>query len=73
MITVGVVRFVPHHAQLARLAQGWQWVADLGDVHGEFCTLCWWCCGDCQYGRRTRDTRNMCAFVPSFSTKRGRQ
>ena len=50
MITVGVVRFVPHHAQLARLAQGWQWIADLGDVHGESCTLCWWCCGDCQDG-----------------------
>jgi ParB family chromosome partitioning protein len=44
----------------------------LGDVHGQFCTLCWWCCGDCQYGRRrTRDTRNMCAFVPSFSTSEG--
>ena len=50
MITVGVFRFVPHHALLARLAQGWQWIADLGDVHGEFCTLCWWCCGDCQDG-----------------------
>jgi hypothetical protein len=47
----GVFRNVPHHALLVRLVQeGWHWCADLGDVHGEFCTLCWWCCGDCQGG-----------------------
>ena len=31
----GVFRYVPHHALLARLAQGWRLIADLGPVHGE--------------------------------------
>jgi hypothetical protein len=32
----GVYRCIPHDDLLARLAQGWRWCADLGDVHGEW-------------------------------------
>lgn len=46
----GVFRYVGHADLPVRLAQGSRWVGDLGDVHGEFCTLCWWCCGACQDG-----------------------
>jgi hypothetical protein len=30
---------------LAALAAGWRYAADLGDQHGEWSTLMWWCCG----------------------------
>jgi hypothetical protein len=43
----GVYRYIPHDDLLVRLAQGWRWNADLGDVHGEWTSLMWWCCGDC--------------------------
>ena len=31
----GVYRYIRHDELLFRLHQGWKWVADLGDVHGE--------------------------------------
>ncbi len=46
-LLAGVFRFVPHRALLPRLAQGWRYAADLGEIHGEWSTLLWWCCGDC--------------------------
>jgi hypothetical protein len=67
----GIFRYVRHADLLVRLAQGWQWIADLGDVHGEFCTLCWWCCGDCQDGEvakiSTQDRR-----CPQYARLRAR-
>jgi hypothetical protein len=47
---IGIFRYVRHAELLIPLAQGWRWVADLGDVHGEWCSLMWWCCADCQDG-----------------------
>lgn len=46
----GVYRYVPHDDLLIRLAQGWRFVADLGEAHGEWSTLMWWCCGACLDG-----------------------
>ncbi len=46
----GVFRYVPHRHLLLRLAQGWRWCADLGPVHGEWCSLMWWCDGSCRDG-----------------------
>lgn len=46
-MTTGVYRYVPHSHLLRRLAQGWQWAADLGQTHGEWSCLMWFCCGDC--------------------------
>lgn len=47
LLLAGVFRFVPHRVLLPRLAQGWRYAADLGETHGEWSTLLWWCCGDC--------------------------
>jgi hypothetical protein len=46
----GIFRFVPHDALLRRLAQGWRYAADLGDTHGQWSVLMWWCCSDCAEG-----------------------
>jgi hypothetical protein len=46
----GILRYVPHADLLARLAQGWRYVADLGPIHGEWACLMWFCCGACQDG-----------------------
>jgi hypothetical protein len=46
----GVYRYVPHTMLLLRLAQGWQWRADLGDIHGQWSSLMWWCAGNCNEG-----------------------
>jgi hypothetical protein len=44
---IGVFRYVRHHDLVFRLAEGWKWCADLGDIHGEWSCLMWWCNGSC--------------------------
>ena len=44
---IGIFRYIPHDTLLVRLVQGWRYAADLGPVHGEWSSLCWWCCGAC--------------------------
>lgn len=43
----GVFRYVRHDALLGRLVQGWRYAGDLGETHGDWSSLMWWCCGDC--------------------------
>jgi len=49
-VKTGILLIMPHGDMLRRLAEGWQPVADLGHVHGEWSLLMWWCCGACLDG-----------------------
>ena len=46
----GIFRYVPHHSLLAYLSHGWRFVADLGETHGQWSSLLWWCSGTCRDG-----------------------
>lgn len=46
----GILRFVLHRDFTKRLAQGWQYAADLGPYTGQFSCLMWWCDGSCKDG-----------------------
>jgi hypothetical protein len=48
MPKTGIIRFVLHRDFTKLLAQGWQYVADLGDYSGQFSCLMWWCNGSCK-------------------------
>lgn len=46
----GIYRYIRHTDMLRYLATGWQWRADLGEHHGQWSSLMWFCCGACRDG-----------------------
>lgn len=48
MILTGVFRYVRNGDVAVKLSEGWRYAAHLGDTHGRWSTLLWWCCGECK-------------------------
>jgi hypothetical protein len=48
MIKSGVFRYIRLGEVADRLNSGWRYAAHLGQPHGQYSVLMWWCCGDCK-------------------------
>lgn len=47
----GVFRYTRNQDIGERLfADCWKYARDLGETHGRWSALLWWCCGDCAEG-----------------------
>jgi hypothetical protein len=44
---LGVYRYIRLSEVADRLNDCWRYTADLGQPHGHYAVLMWWCCGDC--------------------------
>lgn len=47
MIRTGIFRYVRLRDVADRMEQGWRYAADLGETHGRWSVLLWWCSGEC--------------------------
>jgi hypothetical protein len=46
-VLTGIFRYVRLQDVADRMAQGWRYAGDLGQPHGNWSVLMWFCCGDC--------------------------
>lgn len=50
----GIFRYVRNQDVADRLDSGWRYAANLGETHGRWSVLMWWCCGACLDGEAPR-------------------
>ena len=50
MTLTGIFRFTRNQDVADRMNAGWRYAGTLGDTHGRWSVLMWWCSGDCNDG-----------------------